>query len=1036
MVWFWKNRQQKKGIFGCFGIFEQMMRKQLLRGMLAAAFVGGTFVPAVGQQSTWEWSAQRQYEEARRLYDEGLYAAASDGFERTLRSLGDDRSDLSEQCSYFRAMSAVKLMNRNAENLVEGFLNAYPTSARRKEAILETTEYFFNRKKYKEARTWLQRLEGMSLNQEERGDYKFKLGYSCMMTNDNKTAQLHFKDIKDGKSSFAKSAKYYYGHLAYLDSNYVTAIQNLSALRNDPQFGPVVPYYLAQMYYQTGDDTALFRLGKELLANATAKRAPEIAKLVGQSLYRQKRYAEAIPYLALHRDQGGKMRPEDFYQLGVVYHATGKMREAMEALNKMSAGKSAVSQAGYYLLGDAYLKEGMNPEALSAFKAASDMDFDLRLQEEAFYHFAVLTYSTVSPFSKPIEVFQQFLTKYPNSEYKREANGYLANLYTTSRDYAKALEAIKATGMASMAMREAYQKVSYFLGVEAYNVAQWTEAGDYFRSSLDYPMESRYVALAHFWLGELAYRAEDPQEALSEFEQFLKVPGSYTLTELPIALYNKAYCLFALAKYEAASTAFRLFLDSKEADARRKMDATVRVADAYFLQGRYGQSEEFYRKYAAQKAPDADYAAYQRALSLGLLGKHDEKLAVLNAMASTYPKSKLLLEVDFERANTLLRLDKNNEAAAAFEAFARKYPQASQSRRAQINAALAYRNQGDLNSAARILKTVADQNPGTAEAREALSLARGVYDELGRLEEYLDWVSGIAQSGVSVNALDSLAYTSAYEKYASGKTAEAFSALQAYLKRYPQGSFLTAAQHYKGEAGRSLGKWDEALAAYRAVTEQPRSDYSENAYRWLGTRALIDKRYAEGQLAFEKLLTLSEKPDDFRRANEGLMRCAVGLGQQAAVLQYSDAILADEKHSPEVRNEAYVLLARAHLAQGDTVAARAAFDQVVSKTRGSYQAEGYYYQAFFLARTKQFAASNEAVFALIDNHPSEGEWRHRGLLLLAQNYVGLNDPFQAQYTLDFLLEDSPSETIAATAQALKKTLENPANSAIDTKTND
>ena len=87
MVWFWKKLQQKKGIFRCFGIFEQMMRKQLLRGMLAAAFVCGTFVPAVGQQSTWEWSAQRQYEEARRLYDEGLYAAASDGFERTLRSL-------------------------------------------------------------------------------------------------------------------------------------------------------------------------------------------------------------------------------------------------------------------------------------------------------------------------------------------------------------------------------------------------------------------------------------------------------------------------------------------------------------------------------------------------------------------------------------------------------------------------------------------------------------------------------------------------------------------------------------------------------------------------------------------------------------------------------------------------------------------------------------------------------------------------------------------------------------------------------------
>jgi hypothetical protein len=38
--------------------------------------------------------------------------------------------------------------------------------------------------------------------------------------------------------------------------------------------------------------------------------------------------------------------------------------------------------------------------------------------------------------------------------------------------------------------------------------------------------------------------------------------------------------------------------------------------------------------------------------------------------------------------------------------------------------------------------------------------------------------------------------------------------------------------------------------------------------------------------------------------------------------------------------------------------------------------------------------------------------------------------------LDFLLEDSPSETVAAAAQALKKSLENPANSAIDPNTND
>jgi TolA-binding protein len=219
-----------------------------------------------------------------------------------------------------------------------------------------------------------------------------------------------------------------------------------------------------------------------------------------------------------------------------------------------------------------------------------------------------------------------------------------------------------------------------------------------------------------------------------------------------------------------------------------------------------------------------------------------------------------------------------------------------------------------------------------------------------------------------------------------------------------------------------LGKWDEALTAYRAVTDLPRSTYLENAYRWIGTRALIDKNYAEGRLAFEKLLTLSEKPDDFRRANEGLMRCAVGLQQNAQAIGYAEAILADDKHAPEVRSEAYVVKARGLLAQGDTVAARQAFDQVVLRTRGGYQAEGFYQQAQFLAQAKDFAGSNESVFALIDSHPGEGTWRHKALLLLAKNYVALNDLFQAQYTLDFLIGDQPAADLLESAKQLKASL--------------
>ncbi len=996
------------------------MRKQLLNRALVLLMATTVPVMVVAQTSAWESTPQRNYEDARRLFDEGLYAAAMDGFMYTLKELGaGDRGDVAEQCSYFKALCSVRLMNRDAEDVMERFLQDYPTSARRKEAILETTAYFFNRKKYSDARTWLRRLEGLYLNAEEKATYKFQLGYSYMMLDERKNAQLQFKEIKDGKSSLATSAKYYYGHLAYLDSNYVTAIQNLVPLKEDPQFGMVVPYYLAQMYYQTGDDATLYTLGQELLKNVTTKRAPEIAKLVGQSLYRQKLYKEAVPFLQMHRDKGGVMRPEDHYQLGVVMHASGKYKEAMESLTKLSSGKTALAQSAYFLLGDAYLKEGLKSEALAAFKAASEMDFDKRIQEEAMFHFAKLTYATPSPFAKPMDAFQQFLAKYPQSEFKRDANAYLANLYTTSKDYDKALEAIQATGLTSMAMREAYQKVAYFLGVERYNSADWAGAQEYFAQSLSYPLQQTYVALTHFWLGELAYRKGDAQEALARFEQFMKTPGSYTLSEMPVAQYNKAYCLYQLGKYDQAATAFRLFLDNQTADVRRKQDATLRVADAYFLQGRYAQAEEFYRNYASSKLNDADYALFQRALSLGLLGKHEDKLNVLRSVKTTYPQSKWALDSEFEMAATLARLNQPLEAAEAYFVFAKSHPNASNARKAMLNSALAYRNAGQAAKAASVLTDVVNKFPSTQEAKEAVTAARAVYDEMNRLEEYLDWVSALPHSGVTHTSLDSVTYNSAYEKWASGKNTEALSAFSSYLKRYPEGAFVLKAHHYRAESARGLSQWEEAVSSYRYVSDAPRSEYTENAYRWLGAHGLSRKNYAEAQTAFERLLTISEKPEDFRRANEGLMRTTAVQKQHGQALQYAESVLSDDKQSPEIRNEALVIKARSLWSLGDTSRAIEAYSTVRNHVVGGAKAEGSYFLAWSFRSKKQFVDSNEEIFWLVDNAPGQAEWRYKALLLLAQNYWDMNDAFQANYSLDFIIEDNYDPAIVQEAQKLK-----------------
>jgi hypothetical protein len=138
------------------------------------------------------------------------------------------------------------------------------------------------------------------------------------------------------------------------------------------------------------------------------------------------------------------------------------------------------------------------------------------------------------------------------------------------------------------------------------------------------------------------------------------------------------------------------------------------------------------------------------------------------------------------------------------------------------------------------------------------------------------------------------------------------------------------------------------------------------------------------------------------------------------VVQYADIILADDKFAPEIRNEAMVLRARGYLALEDQDKAWQAYTELKEKAQGAPKAEAAYYVAYFENATGLYDSSNASVFWMIENLPSYKEWRYKALLLLADNYWNLDDAFQANYTLDFIIEEQYSEEIVAQAKDLKE----------------
>lgn len=228
-------------------------------------------------------------------------------------------------------------------------------------------------------------------NSQQLTEYHFKKGYSHFSNLEYDKAKKSFTEVKDGKSRYAAPATYYYAHILYLEKSYQTALQHFERLTKDENFGAVVPYYITQIYYLQGKYDELLKTAPELLKTSTPKRAPEIARLIGESYYKTNRYAEAIPYLKLYQEKTTvKIEREDNYQLAYAYYKANICDTAINEFKKTLNIDDSLAQNAQDHMGECYIKTDQKKFARNAFLTAYKLGIDANIKEDALFQYAKL----------------------------------------------------------------------------------------------------------------------------------------------------------------------------------------------------------------------------------------------------------------------------------------------------------------------------------------------------------------------------------------------------------------------------------------------------------------------------------------------------------------------------------------------------------------------------------------------------------------------------------------------------------------------
>jgi len=980
------------------------------------------------QQTFYHTGEDNQYRKGMELYRNGKYSAAQQLFDEYARDHEGENSDLLSNCDYYSAMCALKLFNNDAESRMVKFLDRNPENPLRNEAMFSLAGYFYQRKSYNNALAYYEKVDYTRLSREDQTEYHFKSGYCYFLKDDFVKSRSAFNQIKDLDTKYTPPALYYYSHINYTQGNYETALEGFLRLKNDVNFGPIVPYYLTQIYFKQKNYDEVVKYAPALMENVTEKRGPEIARIVGESYAQLNLYEEAIPYYEKYMATASALSKEDKYSLAFAYYKTKNYEKAANLFGQITGSESALSQNALYHLADCQLKLNDRNKARMAFSSASKMDFDADIREDALFNYALLTYELdYSPFNESVQALNEYLNRYPNSKRTDEATNHLVMAYLNAKNYSLAMSSIDKIRNMSSEIKKAYQKIAYYRGLELFSDQQYADALEMLNSSDKYGnFDNKIYALSHYWIGETYYRTGDFRQAIENYNTFMAQPGASGYAEYPLTHYNLGYSYFSLKQYADAALWFNKYISlSGKQKPDVITDAYNRLGDCYFVQMDYSRAIVYYDNAAKTGKGTSDYAMFQKGLALGVTDKDNEKLAVLKQLVSSYPHSVYKADVYFQMAESYVKLGQSEMAITNYRKIINDYPKSSYVKKSLLSLGILYFNSNRNNEAIAFYKKVIEDYPGTDEAENAVIGLKNVYVDNNDVDSYFTYLKG---KGVSTSAdlieQDSLSYLTAEKIYMTGDYKRAAQSLKNYIEKHPDGKFLLNANFYKGDCNYRANEYAEALVSFDYIIGHPKSRYTEPALLGASRIKFRLQDYAAASEYYEKLEEAAEVKSNLLEARIGLIKCYSLLENYDKVIELADRVLLTERLSPEQVRETHFAKAKALLARDRQMLALEEFKKVASEVKSAEGAESKYRIAEIYYQRKEIDNAEKVISDFADKTTPHQYWMAKSFLLWADIFRDKGDDFQAIQTLQSLIDyyEKNDDGILAEAKEKRKLL--------------
>ncbi|WP_295235902.1 tetratricopeptide repeat protein [Sediminibacterium sp.] len=980
------------------------------------------FCISVQSQETMEWSdPDAAFKEAKQLYQQDQFSLAFPVFKK-LYNNGVKQSNMPVQlmadAQYYYIICGLQLDEIGAATLAKTFVELDNHLAHVQMVSFYLGEYYYQRKEYNNALIYYGKSNIVNLNNRQIATMKFHQGYAYFVNQDFEKAKPLFNAIRQlPLDPNYIDANYYYGFLAFSERLYETAIECFLIAETHPDYQHVVPFYLTELYYFSGNREKALTYGESAIKRNGQYYDLQLKQLVGHLLFEKREFARALPYLETYVASSEKVRREDLYELSYCYYEAKNWNKAIQGFKQIGGALDSLEQNSMYLLADAYLKVNDLQNARNAFQFCAANNSNLVQKEVSSFHYAKLSYE-LGYFDIAVKSFQQFLTQYPKSGYVNESKELLVSTLANTNSFKDALSLFESLPNKSANAAALLPRLLYGRTVELINDQQLDAAEVLLDKILIIPNNAPQLPLVNFWKGELSYRSGKMDDAIQYITQYLKAPIRNGEVNPSNARYNLAYAYLKKEMYKQAKEQYELVNKNPHSALNNvEKDAVIRAADCWFMLKEYKQALNLYEQVVQLNWALADYATYQKAIIAGATNNQSQKLGLLQLIPQLYPSSSMLAQARLEMANTYLADEAFDKVIDPLEALLTQKDAAALYPVAYQKLGIAYFNLNKNEESLNQFKNLVSKYPNSAESDAAVEYIRNIFIEQQKPLDYIQFMEANGKT-LAGNEADSITYKSAFIRFELKDNTGAEAGFNAYLANFPQGKYAVEANYFLAEINLLQKKNKEALGFYKAVAALSPNKYAERSALQAGRIYYFDfQDYNNASTYYALLKTIALQQENKLEAMRGLLRCQYKTQQFVQAVPNATELLLQKSIATDDRLMAGYIIAKNDQMEKRNPQALQGFQSLLPLGKSEITAEAQYRVGELLFQSGKLDEAEKACFEVIKKFGSYTYWVTKSYLLVGDIYLNQKDYFNAEATFKSVADNAELEELKKEAAA-------------------